>query len=48
MKKIEELHSLKIQEGPLQEISIDVIGPLSKSDRKDVIMVIVDQFIEMI
>ena len=42
MKKVGELHPLKIPEGPWKEISIDIIGPLPKSNRKDAIMVIVD------
>ena len=48
MKKMEELHSLKTPEGPWQEISINVIEPLLKSDRKDTIVVIIDQFTKMI
>ena len=48
MKKVEELHSLKIPEGPWKEISINIIGPLPKSNEKDVIVVIVDQFTKMI
>ena len=48
MKKAGELHSLKILEGLWQEISIVIIGPLPKSNRKDAIVVIVDQFIKMI
>ena len=42
MKKAGELHPLKIPEGPWKEISIDIIGPLPKSNRKDAIIVIVD------
>ena len=42
MKKTRELHSLKIPEGPWQEISINIIGPLPKSNEKDTIVVIVD------
>ena len=48
MKKVGELYSLKTPEGPWQEISIDVIGSLPKSDGKDAIVVIVDQFTKMI
>ena len=48
MKKVEELHSLKIPEGPWKEISINIIGPLPKSNEKDVSVVIVDQFTKMI
>ena len=42
MKKTRELHSLKIPEGPWQKISINIIGPLPKSNEKDTIVVIVD------
>ena len=48
MKKARELHLLEIPEGPWQEISIDIIGPLLKSKDKDTIVVIVDQFTKMI
>jgi len=48
MKKARELHPLKMPEGPWQEISIDVIGPLPKSNEKDTIVVIVDRFTKMI
>ena len=48
MKKAGELHSLKILEGLWQEISIVIIGPLPKSNRKDTIVVIVDQFMKII
>ena len=41
-KKARELHPLEIPQGPWQEISIDIIGPLSKSNEIDVIVVIVD------
>jgi len=47
-KKAEELHPLKIPEGPWQEISIDIIRPLPKSNGMDTIVVIVDQFTKMI
>ena len=43
-----ELYPLEISQGPWQEISIDVIGPLPKSNRKDAIVVIVDRFTKMI
>ena len=43
-----ELHSLKTPEEPWQEISINIIKPLPKSDRKDAIVVIVDQFTKII
>jgi len=42
MKKARELHSLKTPEGPWKEISIDIIGPLPKSNEKNTIVVIVD------
>ena len=48
MKKAEELHLLKIPEGPWQEISIDIIGPLLKSNGQDAIVVIVDRFTKII
>ena len=48
MKKAEELYPLKIPEGPWKEISINIIGPLPKSNEKNVIVVIVDQFTKMI
>ena len=48
MKKVGELYPLKTPEGLWQEISIDVIGSLPKSDGKDAIVVIVDQFTKMI
>jgi len=48
MKKAEELHLLKIPEGPWQEISIDVIGPLPKSNEKNTIIVIVDRFMKIV
>ena len=47
-KKSEELHPLNIPQGLWQEISIDVIRPLSKSNGIDTIMVIVDRFMKMI
>ena len=47
-KKTGELHSLEIPQGPWQEISIDIIGTLSKSNGMDTIVVIVDQFMKMI
>jgi len=48
MKKIGELHPLEISKGPWQKISIDIIRPLPRSNGKDAIVVIVDQFIKMI
>ena len=47
MKKAGELHLLEILERPWQEISIDIIRPLPRLNRKDTI-VIVDQFTKMI
>ena len=48
MKKVGELHPLTILEGPWKEISIDIIGPLPKSNEKNMIVVIVDRFTKMI
>ena len=48
MKKAEELHLLKMLEGLWQDISINVIGTLPKSNEKDAIIVIVDQFTKMV
>ena len=48
MKKARELHPLKTPEGPWKEISINVIGLLLKSNGKDTIVVIVDQFTKII
>ena len=39
---------LKIPQGPWQEISINIIGPLPKSNGKDAIVVIVDRFTKII
>ena len=39
---------LKTSEDSWKEISIDIIGPLSKSNEKDMIVVIVDWFTKMI
>ena len=47
-RKAEELYPLEIPQGPWQEISIDIIGPLPKSNGMDTIVVIVDQFTKMI
>ena len=41
-KKAGELHPLEIPQGPWQEISIDIIGPLPKSNGMDAIVVIVN------
>ena len=48
MKKAGELHPLETLEGLWQEISINIIGPLPKSNKKNAIIVIVNQFIKMI
>ena len=47
MKKAGEFHPLEILKRLWQEISINIIGPLSKSNGQDTIMVIVDQFIKL-
>ena len=47
-KKARKLHPLAILQRPWQKISIDIIGPLPKSNRKDTILVIVDQFTKII
>ena len=47
-RKAGELHPLEIPEGPWQDISIDMIGPLPSSNRMDAIVVIVDRFTKMI
>ena len=47
-KKSGELHPLEIPQEPWQEISINIIGPLPRSNGMDVIVVIVDQFTKMI
>jgi len=47
-RKAGELHPLEIPEGPWQEISIDIIGPLPKSNGMDAIVVIVNRFTKMI
>jgi len=48
MKKAKELHSLEIPRGPWQKISINIIRPLSRSNNKDAIVVIVIQFTKII
>ena len=42
------MHPLDIPQGPWQEISINIIRPLLKSNRIDAIVVIVDWFTKMI
>jgi len=39
---------LEIPEGPWQDISIDMISPLPRSNERDAILVIVDRFTKMI
>ena len=48
MKKIKKLHLLKIPQRLQQEIYINIIGLLSRLNEKDVIVIIVNQFIKMI
>ena len=48
MKKTGKLHPLETPEGLWQKISIDIIKLLSKSNNKNTIAVIVDQFTKMI
>ena len=47
-RKSGELHPLEISQGPWQEISIDIIRPLSRSNRINAIIVIVDRFMKMV
>ena len=47
-KRAGELHPLEIPEGPWQDISINMIGPLPRSNEIDAILVIVDRFTKMI
>jgi len=47
-KKAGKLHPLEIPEGPWQDISINMIGPLPRSNEMDAILVIVDRFTKMI
>ena len=47
-RKAGELHPLEIPEGPWQDISIDMIGPLPRSNEMDAILVVVDRFTKMI
>ena len=39
---------MEIPQGPWQEISIDIIRPLPKSNEMDAIVVIIDRFIKMV
>ena len=47
-KKAGELHPLEIPQGPWQEISIDIIRPLPKSNGMDAIVVIIDRFTKIV
>jgi len=42
MKKAVPLHPLPIPKTPWEEISIDIIGPLPRSEDKDAILVVMD------
>jgi len=42
MKKAGELYPLETPQGPWQKISINIIGPLPRSNDKDTIVVIVN------
>ena len=48
MKKVGELYLLETPQRPWQEISIDIIRPLSRLNNKNVIVLIVNQFTKMI
>ena len=48
MKKAAPLHLLPTPKTLWEEISIDIIGPLPKSEDKDAILVVVDWFSKMI
>jgi len=45
---LEELYPLKIPQEPWQEISINIIESLPRSNRMDAIVVIMDRFTKMI
>jgi len=47
-QKLGELHPLEIPQGPWQEISIDIIELLPRSNGMDTIIVIVDRFMKII
>ena len=47
-RKAGELHPLEIPEGSWQDISINMIGPLPRSNGMDAIVVIMDQFTKII
>ena len=48
MKKAVSLHFLSTPKTPQEEISIDIIGLLPRSENKDAILVVMDQFSKMI
>jgi len=48
IKKATPLHLLPMPKTPWEEISINVIGPLPKSENKDAILIVVDRFSKMI
>ena len=48
MKKAVSLHLLSTPKTPQEEISIDIIGLLPRSENKDAILVVMDQFSKMI
>ena len=48
MKKVGELYLPETPQRPWQEISIDIIRPLSRLNNKNVIVLIVNQFTKMI
>jgi len=48
MKRAAPLHPLSMPKIPWEEISIDVIGPLPRSEDKNAILVVVDRFSKMI
>ena len=48
MKKAREIHLLKTPQGLWQKININIIKPLPRSKDKDAIVVIVNQFTNMI
>jgi len=48
IKKATPLHPLPMPKTLWEEISINVIGPLPKSENKDAILIVVDQFSKMI
>ena len=48
MKKIRKLHLLETSQGLQQEIYINIIRLLSRLNKKDIIVIIVNQFTKMI